>query len=951
MLALFYYTNYLLVRMKTIYITNEQKYKLKTAINEEMAGVLTLLNEENRTQKKKAVDGIRQYCNPFIVRYLDTPLRELPMDIQQGFNGGPNEGSLFKAVADNTNGCNRTIDFLRLNLYRQFGLGRNSSLFNYIEGIVRISCGELGFYSFDPGVMQGGKIVKFGKVLKLIDKKPEIMMDGITIDGNLNDLNYSRFMTLFKKQVKQYVDKSNEDLDSDTSYANGTDYQIIEIQDRPLQGGGSVIYQPTPESMDFLRSLHRYTDWCICGQMGAQEYSQYVSSGGKFYICLKEGFENIEKKPGPNCPLDEYGLSMIAVVVGTDGLPDNVTTRWNHDFGGENHSALWEAYQIQKVTKINFREKFKPRDAVELNNMHINEDNVPAAQDQVGKKVNAGIMDAVTCGGMCEEGAEPESDEYGIGFEGNSAMNYGHVNESIDEQYDYKKDMLSIARFMKDEGLNVYPFPKVKLNWEEQDGLFIKTGYYQPESKTIVVFCKDRHPKDILRTYAHEMIHHSQNLDGKNLNFSSNDDVKDNEELEKIEGEAYLKGNVYFRKWTEHKHSKECLNESIIPDLRFGININIDEQDWLQLIFDGEKTVETRDGKTYSQWKQHEGETVGLVKTTSKPSKNNPTGMLVGYATIEQVISYNKDDFFKDNRHKVSTDSQFGKNGRCGLLLTDVHKLDSERKLVGKGQRAVRPIEFADLSESIDPSDVDLSSFNIKKNLNPKFWKDERLDSRVRMKLLDIADDFVEFLGVDWVKPEDVIMTGSLANFNWDKKFSDIDLHILIDYSKVDKRKDFVDNYFYSQKKLWNDEHKDLKIFGFPIEVYVQDVNEKHNSTGVYSLDKDKWIREPEREKLAKAKVNKSYIKDKVSEYVDKIDNLLTIYKKHKDDEYEVRKVSEDAEKIFDDIKKERSKGLSGSNSEISNGNVIFKSLRRMGYIEKIVDLKSKAYDNLNSLS
>ena len=116
------------------------------------------------------------------------------------------------------------------------------------------------------------------------------------------------------------------------------------------------------------------------------------------------------------------------------------------------------------------------------------------------------------------------------------------------------------------------------------------------------------------------------------------------------------------------------------------------------------------------------------------------------------------------------------------------------------------------VDESLAPSEVDLSSFNIKKELNPKFWKDDKLDSRIRIKLLDIADDFIEFLGVDWVKPEDITITGSLANYNWNKKYSDIDLHILIDYSKVDKRTDFVDNYFYSQKKLWNEEHKDLRI-------------------------------------------------------------------------------------------------------------------------------------------
>ena len=80
------------------------------------------------------------------------------------------------------------------------------------------------------------------------------------------------------------------------------------------------------------------------------------------------------------------------------------------------------------------------------------------------------------------------------------------------------------------------------------------------------------------------------------------------------------------------------------------------------------------------------------------------------------------------------------------------------------------------VDESLAPSEVDLSSFNIKKELNPKFWKDDKLDSRIRIKLLDIADDFIDFLGVDWVKPEDITITGSLANYNWNKKYSDIDL-------------------------------------------------------------------------------------------------------------------------------------------------------------------------------
>lgn len=254
-------------------------------------------------------------------------------------------------------------------------------------------------------------------------------------------------------------------------------------------------------------------------------------------------------------------------------------------------------------------------------------------------------------------------------------------------------------------------------------------------------------------------------------------------------------------------------------------------------------------------------------------------------------------------------------------------------------------------SEIVNPEDVDLSSFNIKKNLNPKFWKNGVLDSRIRMKLLDIADDFIEFLGVDWAKPEDITMTGSLANFNWDENYSDIDLHIIMDYSDVDERKEFVSNYFYSQKKLWNEEHSDITIMGFPVEVFVQDVNERHDSSGVYSLEKNKWLIEPEREKLASSKVNKTFIKDKVSEYMNKIDKLEYLLNKSKDDEYRLRRVMEKSDNLFDKIKGERKIGFERSGGkEINNYNIVFKALRRNGYIEKLVNVKSMAYDKLNSL-
>ena len=251
------------------------------------------------------------------------------------------------------------------------------------------------------------------------------------------------------------------------------------------------------------------------------------------------------------------------------------------------------------------------------------------------------------------------------------------------------------------------------------------------------------------------------------------------------------------------------------------------------------------------------------------------------------------------------------------------------------------------IENEISSDEVDLSSFNIKKKLNPDFWVDGHLDSRIRIKLLDIAEDFINDLNIK-IKPVDIIMTGSLANFNWSKKYSDIDLHILYDFSEIDDNIDFIKKYFDGQKSLWNQKHKDLTIYGFNVEVYVQDADEKHHASGIYSIEKDKWLIEPDRENLTTSKVNKEYIKQLTSEIATKIDELEYDFKKAKDDEYKIRKIHEKAEKLFNEIKLMRKIGFEKSGGkEISNKNIVFKWLRRYGYIEKLSLLKTKCYDIL----
>lgn len=244
-------------------------------------------------------------------------------------------------------------------------------------------------------------------------------------------------------------------------------------------------------------------------------------------------------------------------------------------------------------------------------------------------------------------------------------------------------------------------------------------------------------------------------------------------------------------------------------------------------------------------------------------------------------------------------------------------------------------------------NNFDLSSFRPQKELNPRIWINGKINSKVRLRLLDIADDFIDTLEVDWVKPKDIILTGSIANYNW-SRFSDFDLHVVMDFEEVDDRVNFVKDYFDSKKKLWNEQHPELKIYGFPVELYVQDSNEYHNASGVYSLELDTWIREPERNGIKAIKLNKYFIKEKVYKFITQIDELYDAAA-DETDEYRLEQIARRANALFKRIKSMRREGLR-KGGEMDSFNIIFKCLRRSGHIGKLADIKSKTYDKIFSI-
>ena len=132
-------------------------------------------------------------------------------------------------------------------------------------------------------------------------------------------------------------------------------------------------------------------------------------------------------------------------------------------------------------------------------------------------------------------------------------------------------------------------------------------------------------------------------------------------------------------------------------------------------------------------------------------------------------------------------------------------------------------------------------------SLNPKLWDDHTLKPEIKKKLLVIANNFFKDLELD-VKLHNVTLTGSISNYNW-SKFSDVDLHLRIKFSEVDENEDLVKNYVLSKNNVWNEKH-DITIFGFPVEVYVENVGESHVASGLYSILNDKWIVEPKKKEL-----------------------------------------------------------------------------------------------------
>lgn len=136
-------------------------------------------------------------------------------------------------------------------------------------------------------------------------------------------------------------------------------------------------------------------------------------------------------------------------------------------------------------------------------------------------------------------------------------FNNDHIRVTLDNEatkgtFDFTPYMASILEYMLDEGMNIQPLPEVKIRKDlaESEQFFGRTAYYDPNENTIVLYTQGRHPKDVMRSFTHEMVHHIQNLEGRLGNIQTSN-TNENDALLELEKEAYLVGNITFRNWED----------------------------------------------------------------------------------------------------------------------------------------------------------------------------------------------------------------------------------------------------------------------------------------------------------------------------------------------------------------------------------------------------------------
>jgi hypothetical protein len=227
-----------------------------------------------------------------------------------------------------------------------------------------------------------------------------------------------------------------------------------------------------------------------------------------------------------------------------------------------------------------------------------------------------------------------------------------------------------------------------------------------------------------------------------------------------------------------------------------------------------------------------------------------------------------------------------------------------------------------------------------KKTLSPLYWEKNKFNKEVRDKILKIVLDFLKEVDLD-APIKDVTLTGSLANFNYNK-YSDLDVHIILNFTKINSDIDIVRDALDGKRFIWNLRHN-IFLKGHEVELYFQHVDDPHYATAIYSILRDKWLKPPvydppQNINIEEIQKKAFYIEDNIN----RMEKALNETSEKKT----IQLINKKAKLIKDKIIKVRKDALS-QKGEFAFENLLFKKLRNDGVIEKIISIINLSYDKM----
>jgi hypothetical protein len=213
-----------------------------------------------------------------------------------------------------------------------------------------------------------------------------------------------------------------------------------------------------------------------------------------------------------------------------------------------NKETVLEKKMVDKVNQVFENFKTKPIEKVEIKPINEGSSGTPiAASSAIPSEDRAELIHLYD-----ELKGIISLDNFDLDFQQDRIVITNKRQHPI--SFDYTPYMGSLLEYMVDRGMKVTPLPEIKIKKDitEARDFFGKTAYYDPNKKEIILYVMNRHPKDVMRSFSHEMIHHMQNLEGRlGEGKISTSNVNEDSYLQEIEKEAYLEGNMCFREWED----------------------------------------------------------------------------------------------------------------------------------------------------------------------------------------------------------------------------------------------------------------------------------------------------------------------------------------------------------------------------------------------------------------